>query len=562
MSDELQFAHYPFEGEDPPESWEITALNNVLENIRPGFASGQHNKDGEGIPHLRPMNISPSGSIDLSEVLYVQGDNSLRLRRGDVLFNNTNSPAWVGKTTLIETDDELAFSNHMTRLRISSAVDPKFIAKQLHFLCSQGYFRHHCKKHVNQASIATEFLSRCVPVRIPPAPEQRRIVAKIEALQERSRRAREALSEVGSLLEQFRQSVLAAAFRIHADVGKIKTRRGVPKDVLFPDHFRKPLYPSSWYLASVGDLLHLGMLIDIKDGNHGSNHPQTSQFTPEGLPFITASQVLDYRIDYETAPKVSGEPLAKLRVGFAEVGDVVLTHKGTVGRTAINTEPCVLTPQTTYYRCQTECIDPTYLMYYLSSPVFQEQLASVMSQTTRNFVPISEQYLLFILVPHINEQHTIAAVLNASFDHLRELANASKGAHAQLDQLDQAILAKAFRGELVPQDPSDEPASVLLERIRAQREQQAEATEKTFKMRRRNKMEKKSSGLASQRRPLAEVLAAKGQPMPPEQLLTEAGYDDGSIEDFYLELREEMKKGRIREDRPSEGNVMLEAAKQ
>ena len=68
MNDALQFAHYPFEDEDVPESWEIAALENVLENIRPGFASGQHNKDGEGIPHLRPMNISPSGSIDLSEV--------------------------------------------------------------------------------------------------------------------------------------------------------------------------------------------------------------------------------------------------------------------------------------------------------------------------------------------------------------------------------------------------------------------------------------------------------------------------------------------------------------
>lgn len=213
MSDELQFAHYPFEDEEIPESREITALENVLENIRPGFASGQHNKDGQGIPHLRPMNISPSGSIDLSEVRYVQGDHSLRLRRGDVLFNNTNSPVWVGKTALIARDDDLAFSNHMTRLRIFSAVEPMFVAKQLHFLCSQGYFRHHCKKHVNQASIATDFLSRCVPVRIPPAAEQRRIVAKIEALQERSRRAREALAEVGLLLEQFRQSVLAAAFR-------------------------------------------------------------------------------------------------------------------------------------------------------------------------------------------------------------------------------------------------------------------------------------------------------------------------------------------------------------
>ena len=200
MSDELQFAHYPFEDESLPESWETMALENVLENIRSGFASGQHNKDGRGIPHLRPMNISPSGNIDLSEVRYVQGKHPLRLRRGDVLFNNTNSPVWVGKTALIETDDDLAFSNHMTRLRIVSAVDPMFVAQQLHFLCSQGYFRHHCKKHVNQASIATDFLSRCVPVRIPPAAEQHRIVAKIKALQDRSQRAREALAEVEPLL--------------------------------------------------------------------------------------------------------------------------------------------------------------------------------------------------------------------------------------------------------------------------------------------------------------------------------------------------------------------------
>ena len=125
---------------------------------------------------------------------------------------NSEQPR-VGKTALIEIDDDLAFSNHMTRLRVSSSVEPMFVAKQLHFLCSQGYFRHHCKKHVNQASIATDFLSRCVPVRIPPAAEQRRIVTKIKALQERSLRTREALAEVGPLLEQFRQSVLAAACR-------------------------------------------------------------------------------------------------------------------------------------------------------------------------------------------------------------------------------------------------------------------------------------------------------------------------------------------------------------
>jgi hypothetical protein len=144
----------------------------------------------------------------------------------------------------------------------------------------------------------------------------------------------------------------------------------------------------------------------------------------------------------------------------------------------------------------------------------------------------------------------------ASVNDISEMISETMGS---LDQLDYSILAKAFRGKLVPQDPSEEPASVSLERIRDQREQQVEATEKTSTMPRRIKMEKKSSGLASQRRPLAEVLTASGQPIPPERLLTDAGYDDGSIEDFYLALREEIKKGRIREGRPSEGEVMLEA---
>ncbi len=72
-------------------------------------------------------------------------------------------------------------------------------------------------------------------------------------------------------------------------------------------------------------------------------------------------------------------------------------------------------------------------------------------------------------------------------------------------------------------------------------------------------MGKKSSGVASRRRPLADVLTAKGQPMAPEELLKETGYDNDSIEDFYAALREEIDKGRIRENRLSESDVILEA---
>lgn len=93
--------------------------------------------------------------------------------------------------------------------------------------------------------------------------------------------------------------------------------------------------------------------------------------------------------------------------------------------------------------------------------------------------------------------------------------------HGQFDQLDQAILAKAFRGELVPQDSTDEPASVLLDRIREQRAQRAEAIKarkKTAKTQPRNGMGKKSSGLALRQQPKADAQASRGQPIASEQL--------------------------------------------
>ena len=73
-------------------------------------------------------------------------------------------------------------------------------------------------------------------------------------------------------------------------------------------------------------------------------------------------------------------------------------------------------------------------------------------------------------------------------------------------------------------------------------------------------MRKKSSGLTSQHQPLVEVLTTKGKPMPPEQLLTEAGYGDDTIEDFYLVLREEIAKGCIRENRLNERNILTQVA--
>ena len=91
---------------------------------------------------------------------------------------------------------------------------------------------------------------------------------------------------------------------------------------------------------------------------------------------------------------------------------------------------------------------------------------------------ISQSALLNIKIPLPPAEVRAAIVgrIEASFSKLDRLAAEARAAAALLDRLDQAILAKAFRGELVPQDPNDEPASVLLERIRASRVAEAKPT--------------------------------------------------------------------------------------
>lgn len=333
---------------------------------------------------------------------------------------------------------------------------------------------------------------------VPPLSEQRRIVAKIDELLAHLNTTRERLTRVSVTLKRFRQAVLTAACsgRLTADWRAKNTavescarafanlkksasfhtiRRGVPEFVDVPDELSESDLPDTWSIESVAALLRISALEDLKDGNHGSNHPKAKEFVKNGLPFITAAQVKNYSIDYDGAPKVAGEPLKRLKVGFARVGDAVLTHKGTVGRAALNVQDCVLTPQTTYYRCNSAVIDPSFLVYFFTSRQFYSQLAAVMSQTTRDFVPISEQYHLFLIIPPIQEQREVVRRVEALFKLADTIEQRLAAANQRVEKLTQAILAKAFRGELVPTEAelarregrSYESAAELLERIRS-----------------------------------------------------------------------------------------------
>jgi type I restriction enzyme S subunit len=227
-------------------------------------------------------------------------------------------------------------------------------------------------------------------------------------------------------------------FKVWINTGETRTskiRRGIPEHVVMDEWISSFPLIDSWERLSTAQLLRANAIIDVKDGNHGANHPVKSDWTEHGLPFITAAQVNNFSIDYEGANKISGAPLNRLNVGFSEPGDVIYTHKGSVGRTAINIQSCVLSPQTTYYRLNKNVLLNKYLMYFFQSIFFTHQVDKVKKQTTRDFVPITQQYLFFILVPPIKEQNRIVAKL----DQLMDLCEQLKTRLTQTRQLNEKL---------------------------------------------------------------------------------------------------------------------------
>jgi type I restriction enzyme S subunit len=202
--------------------------------------------------------------------------------------------------------------------------------------------------------------------------------------------------------------------RLEKAGGNAKLRRTVPEEVAIPSELLSDQLPDGWCLASVARLLRTGAISDLKDGNHGANHPKISDFVDEGLPFITAAQVSEVgTIDYGGAYKLSGPPLEKLRVGFAQSGDVIYTHKGSVGRVALCDRDCVLSPQTTYYRPNLSVFSADFLRIVLLTDMFRDQVDAVKKQTTRDFVSIQKQYEFFLRVAPLAEQHRIVAKVDA-----------------------------------------------------------------------------------------------------------------------------------------------------
>lgn len=170
---------------------------------------------------------------------------------------------------------------------------------------------------------------------------------------------------------------------------------------------------SKWKTYTVQELIDAEMLDEPMDGNHGAIHPKTTDYVSSGVPFIMANDLRDGQVDYSQCSFITEEQAKGLRKGFAHPGDVLLTHKATIGRTAIVSdefETIILTPQVTYYRTK-RGLNNRYLKYYFDSSEFQKTFSNwAGSGSTRAYLGITAQRKLPVVVPPYDTQCQIAAI--------------------------------------------------------------------------------------------------------------------------------------------------------
>jgi len=193
----------------------VKSVQDICIKLRTGFAAGRENQafdEIQGIPHIRPLNISAYGNLSFDGTKYIPKDSvdeKELIGNGEVLLNNTNSTIWVGKSTVFEDERPCCCSNHITRLTVdSSKVLPWYLALLFNAIRSTGYFGLLATNFVNQAGINTETLS-ALRIPIPDLGIQKEIVDELFHRRTEARRLhKEAEKEWATSKEWFEKRLL------------------------------------------------------------------------------------------------------------------------------------------------------------------------------------------------------------------------------------------------------------------------------------------------------------------------------------------------------------------
>jgi type I restriction enzyme S subunit len=495
--------------ENIPNNWSLPSLQDIAE-INPKIEKSNYDDDLTISFVPMPSVGAANGYIDVSNTRKF-GDvkkGFTPFQEGDVLFAKITPCMENGKMAVVpQLENKLGFgSTEFHVLRPKAKIDKTLI----YFYISSQQFRYEAEHNmtgaVGQRRVPTSYLSN-QKFPLPPFNEQKRIVAKIEELFSELDNGIESLKKAQKQLKVYRQAVLKHAFEgkltkkwreenkdklESADqlLARIQKERNIwlnsqiklnnneakrIKNKIQKHEFKAPeeKIPKNWSWTSLTESCQL--VVDC--------HNKTAPYESKGIYLIRTSNIRNGKFNLDSNMKYVSEKTYQFwsRRCPPESGDILFTREAPMGEAAQipNNKKFCMGQRIMLLRVYPKFIYEKYLLYNIMSPKFQSRVTKNAIGTGVKHLRVGDVEQLTYPLCSFEEQIQIVKQLDFQLsitDGLQEKINDNL---KQLESLRQSILKKAFSGELVPQDPKDEPASVLLERIQAEKAKQESSAKKT-----------------------------------------------------------------------------------
>ena len=480
-----------------PQGWRRAPLRETADIVRgisfPKEARRLEPQEGS-VACLRTANVQRE--VDWGDLWFVPEEyvklESRYVRLFDVLISVSNSLELVGKVAQVTSlPHKSTLGAFISLLRPSTEIDAKLYYYQLTSSDVQSEIRRYASTTTNISNISSSRLAE-IPLSVPPLQEQHRIVAEIEKQFTRLDASVAALKRVQANLKRYRASVLKAACEgklvpTEAEIARAEGRDYEPADYLLErilaerrarweaqekprGKYVEPValdtsdlgeLPEGWVWAT---LPQLGELNRGKSKHRPRNDPR---LLGGAYPFV---QTGDIR---HSQGLVTRHSQTYTEFGLAQSrlwpsGTLCITIAANIAETGILSYPACFPDSVVGFVCYDDPVITKFLEFFVRTErEGLERFAPATAQKNLNLKVLSD---LAVPLPPLAEQRRIVAEVERRLS-VAQKAEASVEANLQrVERLQQSILKQAFSGKLVPQDPNDEPASALLERIRVERE--------------------------------------------------------------------------------------------